>query len=203
MINKKWFSIIEVLVWIFVFSLWIASIYAIISSTLRINNYNENYIIASNLALEQVELVRNIRDSNYMEIKKFNQINPWDNNYSNLFEIWKKYTIENDYSNSSVFPIKVEDISAWFEEWVNSLNSSSMQSYNLCLDDKNRYTFDCSWNTKTKFYKYISIEKVSYNWSWWETQIDESFLVRSKVIWYMNWYHEFELKSIITDWKRL
>ena len=40
-----------------------------------------------------------------------------------------------------------------------------MQGYNLCLDDKNRYTYDCGNpnNEKTKFYKFISIEKVKYN----------------------------------------
>jgi len=51
-------------------------IFAIITSTLRINDYNENYIIASNLAREQLELVRNIRDSNYSNVKPFNLKNP-------------------------------------------------------------------------------------------------------------------------------
>ena len=41
-----------------------ASVYSIIVSTLRVNDYNKNYIIASNLAREQIEQVRNIRDSN-------------------------------------------------------------------------------------------------------------------------------------------
>jgi hypothetical protein len=51
-------------------------VYAIISSTLRVNDYNENYIIASNIAREQLELVRNIRDSNYIKIKPYNLKNP-------------------------------------------------------------------------------------------------------------------------------
>jgi hypothetical protein len=28
-------------------------------------------------------------------------------------------------------------------------------------------------------------------------------LLKSKVIWYIRWYHEFEVNSIIADWKRL
>jgi hypothetical protein len=52
-----------------------------------LNDYNKNYIIATNLAREQLELVRNIRDSNYKQIKKYNQINPSNNDYENVFEI--------------------------------------------------------------------------------------------------------------------
>lgn len=199
--NKIGFSIIEILIWIFVFSLWITWIFAIISSTLKINELNKNYIIASNLANEQIELVRNIRDSNYTIIKNYNQINPAINNYEEKFEYKKKYKIENNYSNTAVFPIKVEDITSWFEEWESKLQK--MENYRLCIDFQNRYTYDCVWNIKTKFYKYISFEKVEYLNSWIIENIEDAYLLKSKVIWYINWYHEYEIKSIITDWKRL
>ena len=202
--SKKAFSIIEVLLGIFVFALWMVAIFGIISSTVNINDYNKNYIIASNLASEQLELVKNIRDSNYVKIQKYNQLNPATTNYDNIFEYWNKYTIENDYSTSANFPIKVIDITEWFEEWKNKLNWDSMQSYKICIDSLNRYTYNCnSSNKKTEFYKYISIEKVKYNEIWTETEIENAFLIKSKVIWYKKWYHEFEVKSIIADWKRL
>ena len=203
--NKKAFSLIEIMVWIFIFSLWIASVYAIISSTLRVNDYNENYIIATNLAREQIEQVRNIRDSNYKKIQKYNQINPSSTDYWLVFEYDKKYKIENNYSTTASFPIEVIDITGWFEQWEVKLNWTSMQGYNLCIDVNNRYTYDCSNpnNIKTFFYKYISIEKIKYNDSWIEREIDNSFLIKSKVIWYKKGYHEFEVKSIIADWKRL
>ena len=203
--DKKGFSIIEVLVWIFVFSLWITSVYAIILSTLKLNDYNENYIISSNLAREQIELFRNIRDSNYKNIKPYNLKNPsWSSyEYSDKFEYDKKYTIENNYSSTANFPIKVESIDD-FWEWEWQLNNK-MRHYTLCLDSENRYTHSCPLNNKkTEFYKYISIEKPKYNdTSWSEINIENSILIRSKVIWYKKWYHEFELKSIIADWKRL
>jgi Tfp pilus assembly protein PilV len=198
------FSIIEIMVWIFIFSLWIASVFAIISSTIQITDYNKNYIIATNLASEQIELIRNIRDSNYKKIQKYNQINPWSSDYNNLFEIGKKYKIENNYSITANFPITVTDITTWFEEWQTKLKGSSMNSYNLCLDSLNRYTYNCETGSqRTKFYKYIDIEKVKYMENWTEKQIDNAFIVNSKVIWYSKWYHEFEVKSIIADFKRL
>jgi hypothetical protein len=203
--NKKWFSIIEVMVWIFIFTLWMVWVFAIISSTLRINDYNENYIIASNLANEQLELIKNIRDSNYSVLKPYNLLNPNWNTYnpSDKFEIWIKYIIENDYSNTSLFPIKIDEITD-FWEWADKLNTK-MLNYNLCLDSRNRYTYDCitSWNKKTIFYKYIEILPVQYMSGWIIENIDNSFLIRSKVIWNKKWYHNFEVKSIIADWKRL
>ncbi len=198
------FSIIEIMVWIFVFALWITSVFAIISSTLQINDYNKNYIIASNLAREQIELVRNIRDSNYKKIQKYNQINPWSIDYNAVFETEKKYKIENNYENSATFPIELIDITTWFEEWQDFLNWASMSSYKLCLDSENRYTYDCTWlNIPTKFYKFISIDEVEYSVEWETKKIEKAFKVTSKVIWYIKWYHEFEVKSVIADWKRL
>jgi hypothetical protein len=91
----------------------------IIVSTLNTNYYNKNYIIASNLASEQLELYKNIRDSNYKIIKKFNQINPskeYTETYTPLkFEINTEYKIYNDFSASASFPIKVEKISGFAE----------------------------------------------------------------------------------------
>jgi hypothetical protein len=51
------------------------------------NDYNKNYIVTSNLAREQIELVRNIRDSNYQQLKKYNQINPANAEYDKVFEV--------------------------------------------------------------------------------------------------------------------
>ena len=203
--NKKAFSIIEVLIGIFIFTLWMTGIYAIISSTLRVNDFNENYIIASNLAREQLELVRNVRDSNYSTLKPFNLKNPNWTSYadSDKFEFGKKYKIENDFSNTALFPIKIDELLG-FWEWVSEINWK-MLDYKLCIDNKNRYTSDCitSWNKESNFYRFISIEEVKYNEWWVDEVIDNAFLLKSKVIWYQRGYHEFEVKSIITDWKRL
>lgn len=199
--NKIAFSMIEILVWILIFTMWIISVYSIINSTLNLNDYNKNYIIASYLAREQVELVRNIRDSNYKKVQIYNQLNPSSDSHTILFEYWKYYKIENDFALTNSFPISISEISN-FWEWKSELNSK-MQNYKLCLTSDNIYTFDCSWTSiKTQFYKYIKIDKVEYN-DWVNNKtIDDAFKVTSKVIWYMRWYHEFELNSIFTDFKR-
>lgn len=204
--NKKAFSIIEIIIGIFIFSLWITSIYMLISSTLNMDIYNRDQIIAWNLAREGIELVRNIRDSNYNTYHKWDQLNPRAdyNDPNNFFKTGSYYKIENNFSDTANFPIKVEDISVWFWEGSDKINTS-MQIYNICLDTKNRYTYDClsPWNLKTPFYRYIKFDELRYN-DWWTTKIvDDAFKVTSKVIWTTKWYHEFEINTIIADWKRL
>jgi hypothetical protein len=96
------------------------------------------------------------------------------------------------------FPIKVEEINT-FWEWIWEINWK-MQDYRLCLDWKKRYTYDCNWwNQKTKFYRYLKVDKVE-NKDW---VIDNALKITSKVIWYQNSYHQLEISTIITDWKRL
>ena len=196
--NIQAFSIIEILVVIFIFSLWLVSVYAVLTSTLKLNDYNKNYIIATNLAREQLELVRNIRDSNYKQIKKYNQINPSNSDYENMLEVWKYYKIENYYSSTATFPIKVEDITLWFWEWQIELQWK-MLNYKLSLDDQHRYTFESIDKRDTHFYRYISTHKVEDS----NGVIDNAIKVKSKVIWFQRGYHEFEVNTIIADWKRL
>ncbi|MDD3144869.1 MAG: prepilin-type N-terminal cleavage/methylation domain-containing protein [Candidatus Gracilibacteria bacterium] len=199
--NKRAFSMIEILVGILIFTMGIISVYSIINTTLNLNDYNKNYIIASYLAREQVELVRNIRDSNYKKIQIYNQLNPSSDTHTSLFEYGKYYKIENDFNLTNGFPISISEISN-FGEGESELNNK-MQNYRLCLTSDNIYTFDCSGTSdKTQFYKYIKIDKVEYNDGVNNKIIDDAFKVTSKVIWYMRGYHEFELNSIFTDFKR-
>ena len=203
-ISKKAFSIIEVLVAILIFALWITAVYMLISSSIKANTYTKNQIIAANLAREELELIRNIRDSNYKTLNVWHKKNPKWNNSDNhtdpsvYFIADKYYKIENDYNRLAPFPIKVKEITN-FWEWIWEINWK-MQDYRLCLDSKNRYTYDCSWtNKKTIFYRFLKVEKVE-NKDW---TIDNALKVTSKVIWYANSYHQLEIPTIITDWKRL
>ena len=192
--NSQGFSIIEVLIGVFIFSLGLVSIYAVIDSTLKLTGYNKNYIIATNLAREQLELIRNIRDVNYEKTQRYNQVDPSQlYNLSSLFLAGKYYTIENNYSVTAQFPIEVSDISTWFEEWEDKL--SQMQNYRLCIDSDSRYVLCSGGGDETPFYRYIYIEDIA--------GLTDAIKITSKVIWYQSWYHEFEVKTILADWRRL
>lgn len=193
------FSIIEVMIGIFVFSLGLVSIYMLLVSALSVNEYNKNAIIASNLAREQMEVYRNIRDTNYLKFKKWDQINP-EESYTpstQVFEVGKYYTIENDFL-SPWFPADVQEIVS-HSEWA--ANLSAMGNYRLCLNSETEYTYDCSWgNTPTVFYRYLSVEQaLDDGWN----LIMDAYLITSKVIWYKRGYHEYDIKTIVADWRRI
>lgn len=212
--NKKWFTIIELLVWILIFSIWIVSVFSMIITTLNLNEYNKNYIIAASLAREQVELVRNIRDSNYKKIQVYNQINPNSSEHDKVFEFNKYYKIENNFASNAPFPVQLREIKD-FKEW-DWKYIADMDKYRLYLDENSLYTY-CDSNTsnndskeqicldnseKTYFYKYIKIEPVTYFENWEEKTIEDAFKLISKVVWIKKWYKEFEMTSVFTDFKR-
>lgn len=195
-----WFSIIEVMIGIFVFSLGLVSIFALLTSSLNINEYNKNAVIASNLAREQIELFRNIRDTNYKKLKKWDQINPsetYNSASTEIFEVDEYYMLENDFAPWASFPTQVVKISD-HHEWKDAL--AEMEDYRLCIDSDDRYTYDCSGgNKKTWFYRYLYLETVVGE----SGPVSNAVRVVSKVVWYKRGYHEFDIKTVVTDWRRI
>ena len=64
---NKAFTLIEVIIAISVFLIGILGIYAVIPRIISISAANTSRFIASQLGREGIEIVRNIRDSNYLE----------------------------------------------------------------------------------------------------------------------------------------
>lgn len=199
--NTYWFSIIEILIWIFIFALWLTSVYMLILSTSKMNAYSKNSIIASNLSREGIEVVRNLRDNNYLGLYNWNKL-PWAD-VDKKISTWVYYKVENDLVNLDNL-VKLEKIDD-FWEWKSELDEQNwkMNQYRLYLTPNNEYTYN-SWstNTKTYFYRYVTFEDVKY--SSWGVNITQTWALKmiSKVIWYNYWYHEVSLDTILTDWQR-
>lgn len=178
----KAFSIIEVMIGIFIFSLGLVAIYALLISSLNLSEYNRHAIVASQLAVEQIEIVRNIRDTNYKSLRAWNML-------PSGWMLWAWYfTVENNFSGNHI------DIQALtsFQEWKDVLDE--MQSYRLCLSSTWVYSYACTWDAvETPYYRYLYLEEIS----------DESLRLTSKVIWYARGYHEYDITTLITDWRRL
>lgn len=62
--NKAGFSLIEVLVAMFILSMGFAAVFSLMTINIRSSENAKNQIIASQLAQEGVELVRNLKDNN-------------------------------------------------------------------------------------------------------------------------------------------
>lgn len=199
-INKKAFSIIEIMIWSLVFSIGILSAYSMVSTTLKLNNYNRDYIIASMLAKEQIEQIRYLRDVNYAKIQAYNKINPNTQDYEadDFFQTWSYYKIDNDYTEGSTFSVSVEkeDSYSW-EETIDEL-----EQFRLCINNwLYSYNCDLDWSIETDFFKFIEVLPINYkDWAVTES-IDNWFKVNSKVYWYDGKLRNFEINSIFTDFK--
>lgn len=63
---KEGFSLIEILSVLFVISMALLGVVSLISQNIKVQNINKNNLIASSLAQEGIELVRNTRDTNWL-----------------------------------------------------------------------------------------------------------------------------------------
>jgi four helix bundle protein len=71
-INSTGFTLLEVIAAIFILTVGIGSAFILISQTLSATSLAKERLIASYLAQEGIEIVRNIRDTNWL------QFSPWD-----------------------------------------------------------------------------------------------------------------------------
>jgi len=67
---KKGFTLLEVMIAISILTVGIGGSYILISQTLIMASESQNRLIASYLAQEGIELVKNIRDSNWLKMHK-------------------------------------------------------------------------------------------------------------------------------------
>jgi len=74
---QRGFSILEVIITIFVIIVGIVGVYSLVPRIVAISFANKDKFIASQLAKEGMELTRNIRDSNWLE-QIGNPANLWD-----------------------------------------------------------------------------------------------------------------------------
>ena len=207
--HKKALSIIEIMVGIFIFTLGISAIYMVISSTSRINTYNKNQIIASNLAREQIELIRNIRDTNYAKLQKWNMLKPLSWDYNTVFTgSTDFYKLELDLGSGMGSWKILASTEAEVQDFKVKLKSPSVetQKYRLCLDSSNRYIYCPNplvpTVNETPFYRYIEIKQL-YDDIAKTNIVNNAFKVRSRVFWNQKWIHSTEVPTILTDWKRL
>jgi prepilin-type N-terminal cleavage/methylation domain-containing protein len=78
--QKSGFTVIEVLIAIFVIAIGAAGVFALMGRTIADSSANNNKLVASYLSQEGVEIVRNIRDTNYLRIRQEVPGVAWDDN---------------------------------------------------------------------------------------------------------------------------
>lgn len=208
-INKKAFSILEILVWMVIFFFWITAIYSTIDSIITRNASNKSSIIWINLAREQMELFRFHRDSNFANLRWFNIISC--NEDCKKFEVGKIYKVSQNLDSDTDNDVKFEWPYDNVEELIKKKNfsDSNVQKFEICLIDEEHYDYCPEYiipdNMKrTRIYKFLEFLEVSddelkeYGL---QDSIDKVLKVKSKVMWYSKKSEEFEIVTIFTDYK--
>jgi len=138
--NQKGQSLIETMVAISVIIIGLFSIFALASFSLSSQGASKTQIVATNLAREGIEVVRNIRDSNWLAI---------DAGVLLPSDWWKD--IDEGYWRAE---LKIGD-----RTW--QLASGGGEDYRLKLDSSSRYTHAPGENAV--FYRKIYIDRIGNN----------------------------------------
>ncbi len=72
--HRKAFTILELMVAITVFTIGFVSVYLLLGTGITLATQGRDEIIAANLLREQVELVKNLRDSNWITYRAWDSI---------------------------------------------------------------------------------------------------------------------------------
>ena len=75
--NKKGFTLLEVITAIFILTVGVGGALSLMNQTLSTASIIEQRLIASYLAQEGIEIVRNIRDTNWLQSRDPNKSSPW------------------------------------------------------------------------------------------------------------------------------
>jgi hypothetical protein len=158
-------GILEVMIAIYISVVGILSIMNLVFSTIKVQRFNHNMLIATNLAREGVEIVRNIRDSNWVEGGKWDiGLKPGD-----LDTGVRSFVIDNWYvKDQSGYSLKY--IGEPWEDCQEVDSPCRLKLVKLTGPDESRKIYtESSYFTSgytssdTNFYRIIYIDEICYN----------------------------------------
>jgi prepilin-type N-terminal cleavage/methylation domain-containing protein len=209
--SKSGFTLVELIVGMTIFSVGMTAILALLHSTIDTSIASRQEIIASNLLREQIELIKNVRNSN---VRSFV---PWDTSFTGWstpgYLASGSYIIENDYTSTGIIyalssiqksPVFMDNIILSSVDIESRFNATRLK-----LDDKERYNHRAG--TGTNYASYIIVspliirdsagiaiepkDSVTLRNQWYI--LDARVIAKSR-----NKYREYDLKTVITDWKK-
>jgi len=192
-----------------IFAIGLTGIYALLNSTFRNAAYSRHEMVAANLLQEQIELIKNIRDTN---IASFVQ---WDTAlmkdvFSSQFQSWI-YLIENDYSTATAeydtsghikkSPVYMKDITSSY--MLSNAIEDHYKLAQLSTDSYGRYTHTPT-GSGTFYASYIILRPISVNAkNITKDGNNQGYTIDARVIVHSgNGYREYDARSAITDWIR-
>ncbi len=196
---RKGFTIIELMVAILVFTVGLLSAFALVDSAMSTAINGRNEIIAANLAREQIELLKNQRDSNWLKQRDWNSLQNADGVSGFPPEARLSsgvYIVEN--SNNPAKPVYFEKVNFSWEQGK-KYKPDEIQAFALCFKD-GKYTHECLPTDIKMFYSFVLVEDLKMDMD--NVVINNAFSISSVIISTQRGYREYVIRTILTDWKR-
>jgi prepilin-type N-terminal cleavage/methylation domain-containing protein len=184
MLNKKGFTILELLMSIAIFSIAIVSILSVVNINLRADkNYNNSYM-ANNFAIEGIEILTYLRDNNFLNKDNYlNDISNYDRTailvFDNITNTWQldfgndnnseNINICSTNTNNSCEILKSQNFGFYTQKRLNTnLDLKPTGFYRLItintLSGRLKIQSTVMW-TEKGFKKYINLEKDLWDWN--------------------------------------
>ncbi|MFH1822647.1 MAG: prepilin-type N-terminal cleavage/methylation domain-containing protein [Patescibacteria group bacterium] len=160
--KKNGFSILEVIAAIFIISLGLIGVLSLILQNIQVQYVNRNMLIGTELAQEGIELIRNIRDDNWLAGRD------WDNGLSP-----DNYIIDYTGSISSVSGISEAKLQIrddlgeegfyWHEATDNNSIFSRLITITTIDTNSSLVSSLVSWSERGRTHQYQT-DTILYNW---------------------------------------
>lgn len=204
--NKSWTTIIEAIIAMFIIIVWTIWVYTIYAKSQKISISVENRVKAISIAREWIEVIQNIRDTNWVlfwadskncwNVKDYEINCLWDNVWTHKIPAWS-YKIIKDVDNRW----KLIDLTS--TTW-NYDDQTFRDTFVVNVDADWLYTQSWWAQFKPLFTRKIEISYIDTNSSGIGDKLDEKMLVKSIVSWWDNskvWFYTVTLENLLTNWK--
>ncbi len=177
---SKGFTLLEVIAAIFLLTTGVIGILSLISQTIVSTQITSSRLVASYLAQEGIEIVKNLRDTNFLKINKGETINWYDNILCCSIPPcdWSQnYTCEGDYNdqNLTLFQDRKLKISGNFYQYsglgtetpfkrkITIFNIQDLSNPPDGIPDKMKVQVEISWTERLRTYQVTAQENI-YKW---------------------------------------
>lgn len=210
------FTMIELMVAIVVFALGLVAAYSLLRTATFLSERSRDEIVGGNLLRERLELVKNVRDSNWMAVRSWDSLRTGVDvvtddpsfcpNPDNCKLTPGAYVVENDFSDIRN-PVRIRRVAdaPTKADIVAEANSSTATKFRLCLDAQGRYVHDCAApNVKTPYFAYVTVSPLSADRAGGGgvASVSGALAVSAHFVSVASGYRELSMNTVITDWKR-
>jgi len=163
-LNKRQlgFSILEIIVVIFIIAVGLIGVLSLMVQNIQVQYINKNNLVASQLAQEGLELIRNIRDSNWLAGRN------WNNSISSGNHIVDYTGSIGSVTGISEAKLQIrDDVGGEGFFWHNATDPDSIFSRLITIEDippsSIRVSCLVEWEERNNTYNYTA-ETILYNW---------------------------------------